>query len=376
MPPAATRPRPLVAVALVVLAAVCSGCVTPPTRLVAAVPAPTTPVAPPPMMPIPAPSLLITPGRHDADCPGDEGACKETVRLPNGWLFTVYANFPTAGSPTPTRAVVVVPGGGRNAEGYFGRVLRAANNAGVADHVVVVSAWFKAGDDRTDEHEARWDDEAWKVGEDAQRPAGLSSFAVMDDLVASLADRRRFPNIRHITVAGHSSGGQFAQRYAALGQAPDQLPWVGFNFVPINSSSYLYLDEQRPGTDGRFGVPDRAACPNYNRYKYGMERRTGYLAASSAAQAVARYASRAVTVLNGEDDDYQNGDMDDSCPAMLEGPNRKLRGQFYVAHFRALHPSAPHDWVVVPGVDHDGAAMFDSPLSWPALFGSGSGQPN
>jgi pimeloyl-ACP methyl ester carboxylesterase len=366
----------VVVVALVVLAVVCSGCAIPPTQLVAAAPAPASLVAPPPRLLAPPPSLLVSPGRRDADCPGEKAACKETIRLSSGWLFTLYANFPTAGSPIPTRAVVVVPGGRRNAEGYFGRMLKAADEAGVADHVMVVATWFKADDDRTYEHEARWDEEAWKAGEDARQPAGLSSFAVMDDLLASLADRRRFPNLRHITVAGHSSGGQFAQRYAALGQAPDQLPWVGFNFVSMNPSSYLYFDEQRPGADGRFGVPERAACPDYNRYKYGMEGRTGYLAASSAAQAAARYASRPVTVLNGERDDYQNGDMDDSCPAMLEGPNRKLRGRFYVAHFLALHPSAPHHWVVVPGVDHDGSAMFDSPLSWPALFGSGSDQPN
>lgn len=283
----------------------------------------------------------------------------------------MYDSFPMSGSARPTRAVVVVHGTGRNAEGYFERAMQAARAAGVADRTMVIAPWFKA-DDEAGPGEAMWTNDDWKQGYGAQRPTGLSSFAVMDDLVTSLADVRRFPNLTHITVTGHSAGGQFVQRYAAFGRAPNQLKRVSVNYVVMNPSSYVYFDDRRPNRNGTaFSVPSSSDCPNYREYKYGLDNRQGYPGRLSAAQATAQYAARRVTIVNGGSDTVDNGDLDTDCQAMLQGPNREARGRYFVQHFRGQHPGAPHNRLVVPGVDHDSERMLSAPVARQVLFGAG-----
>lgn len=341
-----------------------------PAPVVAPAPVPSRPTATPSGRSVssargtPPLELLVTPGARAS-------GGGELLSLPGGTRFQVYGSHPMSGSAKVTRALVVVHGTGRNAEGYFERAMQAARAAGADGRTMVLAPWFKAEDDEAGAGEPKWTNDDWKQGYAARRPGGLSSFTVMDSLVASLADPRRFPNLTHITVAGHSAGGQFAQRYAAFGRAPDQVPGVGVNYVVMNSSSYLYFDDRRPtGNGAAFAVPSAADCPGYADYKYGLRGRQGYPARLTAAQAEARYAGRRVTVVNGAADTVDNGNLDTDCSAMLQGPNREARGRYFVAHFRAGHPGAVHDRLVVPGVDHDSEQMLASPVVRRVLFGS------
>ncbi len=68
-----------------------------------------------------------------------------------------------------------------------------------------------------------WTREGWEGGDDALGPRPLSSFEALDAILARLGDRARFPNLSRIVVAGHSGGGQVAQRYAVLSRAGDAL---------------------------------------------------------------------------------------------------------------------------------------------------------
>jgi pimeloyl-ACP methyl ester carboxylesterase len=313
--------------------------------------------------------MLVTPGSRSSSCgSGNLKKCGEELTLPGGAKFEVYDNYPMSGSATVTRAVVIVHGTERNAESYFEKMIAAAKSSGAGSHVMVIAPWFK---DKSSAGEASWANDAWKQGYPAQQPAGLSSFTVLDDLLASLSDQDRFPNLTHITVAGHSAGGQFTQRYAAFGKAPNQLPWVDFNFAVMNPSSYVYFDAARPNSSGTsFTVPSSSKCSDYNDYKYGLGDRQSYPGQLSAQQARTQYASRTVTILNGGADTFDNGDMDTDCGAMLQGPNRNTRGQYFFQRFHALQPDAPHNRIVVPGVDHDSASMLSSSLATPALFGT------
>jgi hypothetical protein len=274
-----------------------------------------------------------------------------------------------AGSAAATHAVVVVHGTGRNAAGYFASVMRAATTAGVVGHTLVIAPWFKTRKDEPDRDEAIWTSDGWKQGDDATKPSGVSSFAVTDHLLTTLADRTRFPNLRWITVSGHSAGGQFAQRYATFGLAPNRLPGISVNFVVANPSSFVYFSSVRPSRTGGFATPSTSACPGFDNYKYGMAKRSGYVAALTPAQAEQSYASRRVTLLTGGSDTTDNGDEDTTCEAMLEGANRAKRSANYFSYLRTIAPNAPHDRVIIPGVGHDGDAMFTSPLAWPSLFG-------
>lgn len=66
-------------------------------------------------------------------------------------------------------------------------------------------------------------------------------------------------------MAGHSAGGQLAQRYAAISPSEDGLPRnVTMRYVAADPSSYLYLRPERPyfdpGEPG-FDVPYRSSSP-------------------------------------------------------------------------------------------------------------------
>lgn len=277
----------------------------------------------------------------------------ERLTLADGTRLQCYlAGGSLAGNPNVTRALVVVHGVSRNPVDYLGYALNAAKLAGLDKQTIVVAPWFKTKDDKPAKGDAVWSSDGWKDGTDK-----ASSFAAMDQLLAVLTDLAKFPRLARCVLSGHSAGAQFTQRYAALGKAPAQC-----SFVVANPSSFVYLDGWRP-------VPVPSKCAkSYNSYKYGLGKRTGYVAALTAEQARAQYLGRRVTILNGSADTTDNGDLDETCPAMAQGKNRLLRGQYFHAH----HPSVTHDRVIVPGVAHDARAMFASPLAWPSLFGAPS----
>jgi hypothetical protein len=93
----------------------------------------------------------------------------------------------------------------------------------------------------------------------------------MDKILTTLADKDRFPLLTWITLVGQSAGGQFVQRYAAGGRAPDAFAGVTIGYVTANPSSYLYLNSYRPVAQNLI-----ESCPEYNNYKYGLDNRNEY----------------------------------------------------------------------------------------------------
>jgi len=305
------------------------------------------------------------------ECDPDEDNCKESVTLTSGAKFTVQRNYPLAGSPAITAALVVVHGAGRNPVSTLLGMWRAARAAGADEHTLIVAPFFETDADEPATGVARWTDDGWKAGDDAVQPAGLSSFTVMDSLLSELADKSRWPNLKHITLAGHSAGGQFTQRYAATGQAPSALRGVSIDFVVANPSSYLYLEPNRPtGSGNHFAIP-KTSC-QYNKYKYGLVDRPTYLRRLTDDQIVQTYTSRQVTYLLGDADTTPSHDFDNSCEAMLQGSSRFQRGTLYYNRIHDLFPHAPQKLVVVPAVGHNHYAIFESEQANHVLFGSSS----
>ena len=88
---------------------------------------------------------------------------------------------------------------------------------------------------------------------------------MVDALLAQLADRSLFPNLKTVVLAGHGGGGQVVQRYAVVGKAVAALSSAGIHlrYVIANPASYLYFSDERP-------APFRSAdCPDFNHWKYG-----------------------------------------------------------------------------------------------------------
>ncbi|WP_243754426.1 right-handed parallel beta-helix repeat-containing protein [Labedaea rhizosphaerae] len=266
----------------------------------------------------------------------------------------------------------MVHGTGRDGASYFDRMVTAATDAQVLDTTEIIAPLFQTKDDDPDHGDAYWtngDATSWKDGGDSVDGSSVSSFTVMDEILAKLSDRSAFPNLRSITLTGHSAGGQFTQRYAAGGDAPDDLE-VPVRFVPMNPSSYLYFDRDRPVDVGQ---PER--CSEYNDYKYGLDHRNAYMSRLDAQALASRYTARHVTYVLGEADTTDSHGMDDSCMAMAQGPNRLARGKAYFEQLHREHPDAQHELVTVANVGHDGGAMFDSPEGRQVLFGDATPAP-
>jgi pimeloyl-ACP methyl ester carboxylesterase len=281
-------------------------------------------------------------------------------------MLPYYGNYSMLRGAAVTRAVIVVHGINRNAQDYFRSIDRAAAHAGVTENTIIVAPRFQIETDEREDHDAYWTDSgqnSWKDGGGALAPAGLSSFTVMDEILTALANKDRFPLLTWIMLVGHSAGGQFTQRYAAGGRAPDTLWGVTIGYVTANPSSYLYLNSHRPVGEN---LPE--TCPGYNDYKYGLERRNEYLSVLTHEQIIRQYTSRRVTYLLGSADVDQDRDFEMNCAANAQGDTRFQRGRFYYSFVRTFFPSTQHDMLIVPRVGHDHDAMFNSPQGKTAIF--------
>jgi len=287
------------------------------------------------------------------------------LELPGG-AVPVFASAEWDGGAV-RRAVVVVHGLGRNAAGYFAALQRARTAAGV--DALLIAPHFLAVSDPGEDDLLRWGSGSWMGGLPARSPSPVSAFDVLDALLARLSDRTRFPALTDVVLVGHSAGAQLVQRYAAVGHgagAPLHL-----RYVVANPSSYLWFGPDRPGADG---LPARfagaAACPGFDRWKYGLAGGLPPYVTDDPATLEARYVSRdLVYLLGAKDTDPNQRDLDRSCGGLAEGPNRLARGHAFLAMLAARHATLPppvtHE---VAGVAHQGSRMLESACGLAALF--------
>jgi pimeloyl-ACP methyl ester carboxylesterase len=273
--------------------------------------------------------------------------------------------------PDINRVVLILHGRLRDAEVYFRSARTAQAAAGDAGKAaIMIVPQFLAGIDveayQLPPDTLRWSLEGWEGGDPAGGPSSASSFDALDAILAKLADRKIFPNLKQVVVAGHSGGAQVVQRYAIAGKGEAALTalGIGVRYVVANPSSYAYFDNTRP-------EPSIAAsCPGYNDWKYGMDARPVYLAAPTIGALEQSYVGRRVIYLLGTKDTNPNHPaLDKSCMAEAEGPYRYARGHAYAAVMQARDAGTPHHslWDV-EGVGHDGDKMLTSPCGLKALF--------
>ena len=249
------------------------------------------------------------------------GDLRVPVSGPEGTgLLACHASGPLGG-PRRGPVVVVVHGALRDSDRYLAGARHAARLA--SSDALIVAPQFLADVDRAD-GALYWRVEGWKGGYPALGPAPLSSFGVMDSLLARLAPEPG-PDPA-VVVFGNSAGGQFVNRYAAVGRGPDVLAARGLRvrFVVANPSTYLYFGRERP-----VPVPDAA---HVNDWRYGFDRAPGYVDATpeNPGRSLERYLGRDVTIVLGElDNDGASLLLEVSPAAMAQGANRLDRGLRY-----------------------------------------------
>lgn len=298
--------------------------------------------------------------------------------------FLAYANADMTGASQASRAVVLVHGVRCNADDYFETGLKLLNKAGLdgRDNLLLALNYLTAKDRRAGEDMPLWARDKWMHGTASEQGrTGIEAFAVLDDVLAYLADRQRFPGLKEIVLIGHSAGGQLMQRYAMLGRGDARLAdrGIAVRYVVSSPSSYVYLDGNRLQA-GTIGPISTADCPDYNRYRYGLEAAPPYLTHQhlSTEQLLLRYAARDVTYMVGEhDNNPEHRVLDRSCAAALQGPNRLERQLNYLRYEAFLSQkwgiAIHHPQITVPGVGHDAARLLTRDRVAEQLFSSQQG---
>lgn len=348
----------------------------------------------------------ISAARRTADAPAMAAAapcttatpeCTEWVEIKGGPARSLIYRTYSLDAPNPavTRALIMVHGTNRNADHYFDTAKAAAFLAGAINDTVVISPRIASADgsckDTLAPNEVSWrcGGDSWKSGGNSPVNTNLSSFDFVDEIVKKLANKKTFPNLKAIVVAGHSAGGQFANRYSMANKMHGTLG-VAISYVVANPSSYAWPDATRPmpaddalpenavgawkvetvHTVFTYGPADAAKCANYNRWPAGFDNRTAvnsYTAAIGDDQLKKQLAERPVTYLLGQVDTLPLGGFDSSCPAMAQGATRRARGEAF-AKFVNEKLGAKHAIQIVPECGHNDRCMYTTDSVFPVIF--------
>ena len=283
---------------------------------------------------------------------------------------------------------IFIHGALRNADDYFCAAKKLAEIQTSYDNVLVVSPRFLGDSDQArfdDSSFLYWEDKGsgpWRYGADSISTESISSFHAFDTLVDTIL--QKFPSVELFSIAGHSSGGQFVQRWSLLTSYWDT---DRMRSIVANPSSYAYLTSLR-FIDGRWQEIQGAikeGCPHYNQWEWGLdpggELEVPYRKAAftNASYLIERFNDRSVTYLSGSVDRCNVSDpngwchshgLETNCVDELQGSNRLERAARYMAMLR-LVGIGPENHVryIVNGVGHDHTLMFQSEVGIAAVFG-------
>ncbi|MBK6389064.1 MAG: hypothetical protein KA109_07485 [Saprospiraceae bacterium] len=287
------------------------------------------------------------------------------------------------------RLVIVIHGNSRNPYTYHQNMKIAAAKAKATDRTLIMTPGlvmerdFNGNEDLLTEDHIFWTSNGWKQGDTSimhstqhPREAQISSFEIMDSLILRILSSGHFPNIRHIIVAGNSAGGQYVNRYCAGNLIHDKvkkLYGIEIKYLVAAPSTYTYLTPERPvlNTPGRFSIPADTSCnAGYDIYKYGLVGFNEYMNRTGADRYKSQLADRKVAYFVGAlDNDPNDSSMDRTCPALLQGLQRRERAVLFMDYLQHIYGKR---WklTIVEGSAHDHAKMFASKEGMKWIFKS------
>ena len=301
----------------------------------------------------------------DTKLPCLSGDCTQQLRFTDNF-FEIHSNYDFVDDSEYVwdfidKVVVVVHGAERNAGDYYNYMMNSLGSLGLEESTLVISPYFQDGPSATSDALV-WNDSRWREGANAgNNNNAISSFTVMDSLVNLFSDPDRFPNLKTVFIAGHSSGAAFTQHYAIASKVQRLYPGLDFQYVVANNQYFYYPDGQRLDEEtGNFYLP--TDCAGFDYWPYGPEFRVPYLEEIEATTLAAQQRSSNTVYLLGSNDTVTSGTFNSSdCQAMLLGSNRFKRGGNMFTYMETFHAgNHNHRKIVVPNVGHDGNGMFNS----------------
>nr|WP_315418462.1 hypothetical protein [uncultured Pseudomonas sp.] len=310
---------------------------------------------------------------HTESVDKPEADARQVLRLGhdgNAYPFLVYANADLYNPPSSIeRAVVILHGVQRDGDEYFKTGRKLLGNARLQNTSTLLLApnFLTPTDSGISDDMPLWPRDKWMHGIESQYGhKGIPAFQVLDDLVAYLSDRQRYPALKEIVMVSHSAGAQLMQRYAVMNDLDGGLKAHGLSirYVVASPSSYVYFEDSRL-QDGAFKPVVTIMCPSYSRYRYGLDGAPAYLLKQhlTSRQVFARYAARDITYLVGaQDNNPTSRVLDSSCGASYQGGTRLDRQLNYVSYeqFLASQWQIPlrHPQHTIPGIGHNAARLL------------------
>ncbi len=325
--------------------------------------------------------------RVAAPCVTATPECTEFVTLGGGpGRSLVYRNFSLdTKNEAITRVAIIVHGAGRNPDSYYMSGLGGAFLAGALETALVIAPRMASNDGRgcsdvLAENEISYHCNTWRSGGPSLSHPTVTSFDFLDEILKKVTRKDIFPNLKGITVTGHSAGGQVTNRYAMTSKIHDALG-VPINYVVSNPSSYAWPTDERPTGPAAWplqanapgfilDVPadapafrsmgDGDGCTEYDQWPYGFKNRTaGYSAGISDEQLTRQLVSRPVIYMLGQNDILPLSGFDSGCGAMAQGTTRQARGQAYAKYINEKL-GGKHIVDVVTGCGHNGRCIYTS----------------
>jgi hypothetical protein len=283
-----------------------------------------------------------------------------------------------------TRAVIVIHDESRDANAALATLMALAGTMNGSTMIVAPQFMLPSDLARFADHLpekgrsfASWPLAGWPEGEESVTVPGqknISSFAVIDLLLMYLSDRRSFPDMQRIVIAGYGAGAKFTQRYAAFSSAADVIARqnIDLHFLVAAAPSFLYMTASRPmGGKKGFGVPDPAVCPDYNAYPYGLEKLNAYARRSGVNAAKTGYAMRFTTYLNSAMADPL---PETKCGALVQGKDSAVRAAHYRQYLQSLYSDVAGKtqlFAVPKDAKNDAIGLYGSACGMTVLFGDG-----
>ncbi len=282
------------------------------------------------------------------------------------------------------RAIIVIHDESRDAPGVFSLMttLAGAQNSStaiLAPQFLLPTDLMRFVDYLPDKGKdfASWPIVGWTSGDDTtQTPGkkGISSFTAIDMLLMYLSDRTIFPDLRTVVIAGYGAGGNFVQRYASFSKAHDLVTkaLIDVRYLVAGAKSFLYQTPARATGKRSFGLPDKAKCPEYNAYPFGMEKLNNYARRQGMNAAKIDYGTRDITYINAS---ASGAPLDTECSTIAQGATSAVRAEIYQRYLKLIYGDLSEQtqkFIQISGPSYDAVALYGSPCGMAVLFGDGN----